>query len=52
MKAVKRLLSGIEGFFHRLEMRRIDAYLSQAQNLQDLERRMRLLDKHSGSYLP
>ena len=52
MKAVKSLLNAIERFFYRLEARRIEAYLSQAQNLQDLERRMRVLDKHSGFYLP
>jgi len=51
MKAIDRLLSSLEQFFHRAEVRRIEAYLSQAQNLPDLERRMRALDK-SGFLLP
>lgn len=52
MKAIKSLLNSMERFFHRLETRRIEAYLSEAQNVQDLERRMRLLDKHSYFDLP
>jgi hypothetical protein len=50
MKAIDRLLNGLEQFFYRVEVRRIEAYLSEAQNLPDLEQRMRALDKRSGFF--
>lgn len=50
MKAIDRLLNGLEQYFYRAEVRRMEAYLSQAQNLPDLEQRMRALDKRSGFF--
>lgn len=52
MKTIERLLTAIERFFYRLEMRRIERYLSQAQNAADLEQRIRALESHPGFYLP
>jgi hypothetical protein len=52
MGLIDRFVTGIERYFYRAEVRRLEAYLSQAQNLQDLERRMRELEKHSGFHLP
>jgi hypothetical protein len=52
MKTIEQLFSGIERFLHKLEVQRVEAYLSEAQNLQDLERRMRALERRSTFYLP
>lgn len=52
MSVIGRFFSSIEQYFHRAEVRRVEAYLAQAQNLPDLERRMRALEKSSGFFLP
>ena len=52
MTVIKRLINTIDQYFYRLEMRRIEAYLAQAQSLEDLERRMRVLDKDVSFRLP
>ena len=52
MNPAKWIFNSIENYFHKLEVRRVEAYLSQAQNVQDLERRMRALENRSTFYLP
>lgn len=47
MKLINRLLDRIDKFFTERENRRRDEYLAQAQSLEDLERRMRILDSRT-----
>ena len=44
MSIFGKLLNSFDSYLTRRENRRIEAYLSQAKNLGDLEYRMRLLD--------
>ena len=47
MKLISRLLDRIDNFFAERANRRRDAYLAQAQSLEDLERRMRDLESRT-----
>ena len=44
MNLFSKLLNSIDNYLARQENRQVEAFLSQAQNLGDLEYRMRLLD--------
>jgi polyhydroxyalkanoate synthesis regulator phasin len=52
MNPAKWIVHRIENYFHKLEVQRVEAYLSQAQNVEDLERRMRAIENRSTFYLP
>ena len=51
MNVFCRLLDFFDNYLYRQENRQIEAFLSQAQNLGDLEYRMRLLDSKSNHFL-
>jgi hypothetical protein len=44
MNVFSKLLDSIDNYLYRQENRQVEAFLSQAQNLGDLEYRMRLID--------
>jgi len=52
VNAIKQLFESIEHFFEAQETKRREAYLAQAQSIEDLERRMRALDSNSNFFLP
>ena len=43
--ALGRGLAAVDGWLHRQTMRRWEAYLADAQNIQDLEERIRRLER-------
>jgi hypothetical protein len=47
MNVFRRLLDSLDNYLNQQENRRLEAYLAQAQNLEDLEYRMRRLDSES-----
>ncbi len=47
MNIFSRLLDSIDNYLARQENRQVEAFLSQAQNLGELEYRLRLLDSKS-----
>jgi len=51
MNVLSRLLNSIDNYLARQENRQVEAFLSQAQNLGDLEYRLRLLDSKSNHSL-
>jgi hypothetical protein len=42
---ISRALAAIDGFFYRQQMKEREAYLGQAQDIFDLENRLRQLDR-------
>jgi len=50
MNVFEKVFDSIEHFFSDLEARRRDAYLAQAQNVADLERRLRAMDSRNGQF--
>ena len=44
---VQRFLAAIDGWFYRQQMDEREAYLAQSQDIFDLERRLRQLDRRS-----
>jgi len=51
MNVFVKLLDSIDNYLARQENRQVEAFLSQAQNLGDLESRLRLLDSKSNHSL-
>jgi hypothetical protein len=51
MNVISKLLDSLDSYLARQEHRRIEAFLAQAQNLGELEYRMRLLDSKSNRSL-
>jgi hypothetical protein len=51
MNVLSKLLDSIDNYLARQENRRVEAFLSQAQNLGELEYRLRLLDSKSNHSL-
>jgi hypothetical protein len=47
MNVLEKVITSIENFFCDLDARRRDAYLAEAQNVADLERRLRAIDSGS-----
>jgi hypothetical protein len=47
MNVFEKVFTSIENFFSALDARRRDAYLAEAQNVADLERRLRAIDSGS-----
>ena len=51
MNVISKLLDSIDNYLARQENRQMEAFLSQAQNLGELEYRLRLLDSRSNHSL-
>jgi hypothetical protein len=51
MNMFSKLLDSIDNYLARQENRQVEAFLSQAQNLGELEYRLRLLDSKSNHSL-
>ena len=51
MNVFSKLLDSIDNYLARQENRQVEAFLSQAQNLGELEYRLRLLDSESNHSL-
>ena len=51
MNVISKLLDSIDNYLARQENRQVEAFLSQAQNLGELEYRLRLLDSRSNHSL-
>lgn len=51
MNVFAKLLNSVNNYLIKQENRRIESFLSQAQNLGDLEYRQRLLDAKTNSSL-
>lgn len=51
MNIFSKLLDSIDNYLARQENRQVEAFLSQAQNLGELEYRLRLLDSKRNHFL-
>ena len=51
MNVISRFLDTIDNYLARQENRQVEAFLAQAQNLGELEYRLRLLDSKSNHSL-
>ena len=51
MSIIERFLESVERYFYRQESKRIEAYLSEAQTVEDLEHRFLVMDNDPTAYM-